>query len=110
MDISPDPDAVRFMPHAGGPDRTTMRVLEGAATRVIDSSSPKPPHCVCRGYEDTAAMMRKDIMICCDKCKQWFHSGCVGLSNEAASSIASYSCVACATPEDYLARSALLDP
>ncbi|BGO91526.1 hypothetical protein NBRC10512_003186 [Rhodotorula toruloides] len=47
-------------------------------------------YCVCLGY-DTG----EQPMIQCEHCSNWFHFGCVGLTDQVASQIEAYSCDMC---------------
>ncbi|GAA5865654.1 hypothetical protein JCM1840_003205 [Sporobolomyces johnsonii] len=47
-------------------------------------------YCVCLGY-DTG----EQPMIQCEHCSNWFHFGCIGLTDDSASKIEAYSCDMC---------------
>ncbi|GAA6064263.1 hypothetical protein JCM10212_002590 [Sporobolomyces blumeae] len=47
-------------------------------------------YCVCLGY-DTG----EQPMIQCEHCSNWFHFGCIGLSDETAAQIEGYACEMC---------------
>ncbi|KAH0292567.1 hypothetical protein KCU62_g1919, partial [Aureobasidium sp. EXF-3399] len=45
-------------------------------------------YCVCRGSD-------RGFMIGCDSCDEWFHGGCVGISQEEGTSMDGYTCSGC---------------
>ena len=55
--------------------------------RVTDAT------CVCQGRGD-------GLMVQCDLCDDWFHTACVGLSDELARALKSYICDSCSRPLD----------
>jgi hypothetical protein len=48
--------------------------------------------CVCQRPYD---MRTSAAMVCCEECIEWFHFGCVNLSNKAAGEIDHYVCKSC---------------
>lgn len=52
------------------------------------SSSDEPVFCICRRPES-------DFMIQCDRCKEWYHGNCIGITKRKAKSIENYICDAC---------------
>ena len=52
------------------------------------SSSDEQVFCICRQPES-------DFMIQCDRCKEWYHGNCIGITKRKARSIDTYICVGC---------------
>lgn len=50
---------------------------------------PESRYCVCRSTEN------KSFMICCDRCDEWFHGKCIGITKKFAENIDKYFCQAC---------------
>lgn len=46
-------------------------------------------YCICRSSED------KSFMILCEKCEEWFHGKCVGITKKTSKGIENYYCDAC---------------
>jgi len=57
--------------------------------RPVDSVG-EPLYCFCRRRYDP-----KVFMIACDLCDEWYHGACVGITEQAASRVASYVCPTC---------------
>ena len=53
-----------------------------------DSSSEEQVFCICRRPES-------DFMIQCDRCKEWYHGNCIGITKRKAKTIDTYICDGC---------------
>lgn len=56
------------------------------------SSSDEQVFCICRRPES-------DFMIQCDRCKEWYHGHCIGITKRKAKSLDTYICVGCKDTE-----------
>ena len=54
-----------------------------------DDEEDDSEYCICRRGNDGSPM------ICCNRCGEWFHFRCVGLSKRAAEQMQEYVCQAC---------------
>lgn len=62
------------------------KVVSGSQIRFLEQGQ----HCICRRGSDQNSQMLQ-----CDKCKEWFHPQCVGLSEDFLKQIEHYYCVLC---------------
>ncbi|TMW63686.1 hypothetical protein Poli38472_002627 [Pythium oligandrum] len=58
-------------------------------TQPVYPTPTYPQFCSCRGPENMS-------MICCDVCDEWYHSECIGMSNEEMELLDAYRCLRCA--------------
>lgn len=82
------------------PKKSSSRPLIGDAnsSSLANSSSESANqndlddslYCVCRKMYDPA-----QFYICCDRCQDWYHGRCVGITSAEAESIAEYICPRC---------------
>eukprot|EP00899_Mesostigma_viride_P017090 jgi/Mesvir1/25382/Mv01422-RA.1 len=73
----------------------------GKGKRKRVSGAGKPKSEACNTEEDktvycTCRKKARGFMIGCDKCDEWFHGKCVGLTKEEGSQLTSYTCPTCA--------------
>lgn len=61
--------------------------LEPRLLAVIEDNGER--HCICGGPSDGR------MMLCCDKCDNWFHGHCVGLTTEESNSVGEWMCPSC---------------
>jgi hypothetical protein len=55
---------------------------------IIPEKDPNQLFCLCKKRAN-------NLMIQCDKCDEWFHFGCVGMTKEKAKNLDSYYCPNC---------------
>ena len=56
---------------------------------VEEKRTPKQLYCICRTSADD------ELMIQCDTCGEWYHTRCLGISEEEATSLERYDCPNC---------------
>ncbi|KAG6040398.1 hypothetical protein E4U41_000642 [Claviceps citrina] len=88
-------------PKAGDGKRITKKLRTGSAAPggaddapSGDERSDNGPYCLCRGPDDHR------WMICCERCEDWFHGGCIKMNKEIGEHlIEKFICPNCATGE-----------
>ena len=58
------------------------------SNRPKSFSSEEPLFCICRQPES-------DFMIQCDRCKEWYHGNCIGITKRKAKTLDTYTCKIC---------------
>lgn len=88
--------------HRPGTHFLCAKCKPASARPSINQVDSPPMFCVCRGAEDMS-------MICCDFCDEWYHSRCIGMTDEVMNSIEAYRCQRCAIKQNlyYLDRKTL---
>lgn len=61
---------------------------DGGDSKNTKKSSEEQVFCICRRPES-------DFMIECDRCKEWYHGNCIGITKRKARSIDTYICDGC---------------
>ncbi|KAJ1030090.1 hypothetical protein NDA16_001003 [Ustilago loliicola] len=64
-------------------------VFDGADEEEEDENE----YCLCRGKDDGT------FMISCERCNEWYHTKCIGISQKAAKKLEEYICEACLKQE-----------
>uniref|UniRef100_V5E8E0 Transcription factor BYE1 n=1 Tax=Kalmanozyma brasiliensis (strain GHG001) TaxID=1365824 RepID=V5E8E0_KALBG len=54
-----------------------------------DGAADEKQYCICRGKDDGT------FMISCERCQDWFHTKCLGITQKAAKKLDEYVCDAC---------------
>uniref|UniRef100_A0A7S2TQ10 PHD-type domain-containing protein n=1 Tax=Lotharella oceanica TaxID=641309 RepID=A0A7S2TQ10_9EUKA len=82
----PESDAAkRFLDACKGFDRVDIEEVE-------DLKSKTKVYCICKKIAEDV------FMIGCDKCDEWYHPKCIGMSEESARNLDSFVCGRCRTP------------
>ena len=70
--------------------------IQKRCVRMLFSNPNKNSFCHCRGKETQS-------MIYCQRCNEWFHYGCIGLSEQAIDNIDNFYCNECLNHNSHLA-------
>lgn len=62
---------------------------------TVTQAEEEEVYCFCR-----KGQIEGETMVCCDLCNEWFHVGCVGLTQAMAKRMHGYSCPSCVPPEE----------
>ncbi|SPO20294.1 related to BYE1 - negative regulator of transcription elongation [Ustilago trichophora] len=74
-------------------DEEVDEVFDAGEGGDTDDHEDEKQYCICRGKDDGT------FMISCERCQEWYHTKCIGITQKAAKKLEEYVCESCSTKD-----------